>query len=526
MAFLNEVPGQYLLPGRRPLVLLITVLGAAVTIGAVAAQQPLLAAGAVLAMVLTMAAIAWPDFPSLILIFILYTNAAVVAVKFHGVPFIIGASLPVLLVIPLANYLIFRRQRLVFTPVLALIFLFLVIHVLGTLFSQSIRASMPALITFVVEGIGLYFLITNVVRTPKMLRRAIWVAMIAGGLMGGLSLFQQVTGTFANNYWGFAQAAGEGFGTGVEALQGEVQQMRLAGPIGEKNRYAQIMLMLLPLGLFQIWSERSIILRVLAAIATGLMAIGAVLAFSRGAAVAFMVVLIMMTFLRYVKPYQLAIVLLGLVLVLQVFPQYGVRLTSLQALSGLTEEESAGVAGTDSATQRRFGEMYAAALVFADYPIIGVGPGMFRYYYQDYVELTGFRIHVGRNRQAHNLYLGIAAENGGLGLICFLAILYVTLRNLARTRKQWLQTRPELAYMATGFLMSIAIYMTTGFAEHMSYIRYFWLTLALAEATSYVAGTLSAEMESTGRNMGKEAPSRFRRWPAFNTGTKSIEPGL
>ena len=51
------------------------------------------------------------------------------------------------------------------------------------------------------------------------------------------------------------------FKTGEEALHGNVMQRRLAGPLGEQNRYAQIMLMLVPLGLFRFWGERSIALR-------------------------------------------------------------------------------------------------------------------------------------------------------------------------------------------------------------------------------------------------------------------------
>ena len=78
-----------------------------------------------------------------------------------------------------------------------------------------------------------------------------------------------VTQTFDNNYGGFAQVQSD-FATGVEDLQGEIEQPRLAGSIGEKNRYGQIMLMLVPLGLFQLWIYRSTGLRILALVLTGL----------------------------------------------------------------------------------------------------------------------------------------------------------------------------------------------------------------------------------------------------------------
>ncbi len=501
MISLNKTFRQHLLSERKPVLLFIAVLGAALVTGTIAAGQPLFAAGLVLVILLALAAIIWSDFPTLTVIFMLYTNAAVIAVKFHDVPFIAGAALPVLLIIPLTHHLILRRQRLIFTPALPLLFIFLAIQILGALFSEkSISLAIPALVAFVVEGIGLYFLITNVVRTPKMLRRAIWILLFAGALLGGLSFHQQITGTFDNNYGGFAQTGGRGFQTGIETLQGEVRQTRLSGPIGEKNRYAQIMLMLLPLGLFRFWSERSNWLRILAAIFTGLILIGGSLAFSRGAAVGFALMLGIMVSMRYLKFYHFIIIVLAIVPVMQLFPQYGTRLATLQVLTELASTgDTAGLAEVDGAIQGRTTEILAATLVFADHPLIGVGPGMFKYYAQDYAKLVGIRV-LKENREAHILYLGIAADNGALGLICFLAIVAVTLRGLAHRRKQWIQSRPEYANMAMGFFLSIIGYLTTGLFLHMSFMRYFWLMLALADAASYVTNPdVLSEKETTGK---------------------------
>ena len=476
--------------------LVCSVLGMAAAIGLVAARQPTLAIGAVLAMILVLAILAWPDVSTLAVICILYSNAAVVAVRFHGVPDFAGAAVPALLLIPLASYLIFRRQKLVINPVLPLIFLFLMVQVFGTLFAEYIGAAVSSLTNFVIEGIGLYFLITNVVRTPQMLRRVIWILLIVGAILGGLSFYQQLTHTYKNNYWGFAQMSAAAFGTGSENINGKVLQQRLAGPLGDQNRYAQIMLMLVPIGLFRFWGERSIMLRILAAGATAVISLGVALTFSRGAAVGFALMLVIMAFMRYIKPYQMVVIFLGLVLLMSAVPEYRTRLTTLSGLSGLVAEDgtSAGAEGPDGSILSRATEGLAALLVFIDHPVIGVGPGLFRFYYQDYAELVGLRVLVA-DRQAHNLYLGLAAENGALGLMCFGAILFLTLRNLAHTRKRWMHTQPELANMATGFMLAIVTYMTTGIFLHFAYVRYFWLMLALAGAASYVA-TLSGAPEA------------------------------
>jgi len=498
MSLLNMLVSQ-----RRIMLLLIAALGSAAAIGLLMARQPLPTIVAASAAPLAFALLIWPDILVLATVFILYTNAAVVAVRFHGLPAFAIAAIPLLLVIPFAHTLIFRRQKIILNPVLKLLILFLLIQVLGALASRDVNASEQSLATFATEGIGLYFLIINTVRTPKMLRQATWALLIAGALLGGASAYQQVTQTYDNNYGGFAQIMAGSFRTGAETIQGEVRQFRLAGSIGETNRYAQIMLMLVPLGLFRFWGERSAWLRVLAALATGLTALGGVLAFSRGAAVGFVLMLALMVVMRYINLRRLAVMVLGVALVLTAIPQYGTRLASLQGLSSFLAGE--GTDSVDGAIEGRATETLAAALVFADYPLFGVGPGMFKYYAQEYAELVDIRA-LTTTRQAHNLYLGVAAENGVFGLICLLVILFVTLRDLVRGRARWIQPRPDLAHLMTGYMFAVVAYMTTGLFLHFAYIRYFWLIMALAAAaSSMVEEDPGATAESTGG--GQQATS-------------------
>jgi O-antigen ligase len=143
------------------------------------------------------------------------------------------------------------------------------------------------------------------------------------------------------------------------------------------------------------------------------------------------------------------------------------------------------VSSADGAIRGRMTQMIAAAHVFADHPFIGVGTGMYRYYSQQYGREIGLKAVTGTIR-AHDLYLEIAAENGIFGLMCFLLIVFITLRNLARVRRYWLKKSPDLANLATGFWLALLSYMTTGIFLHISYIRYFWFILALCGATSQI----------------------------------------
>lgn len=488
--------GNKLFPPGIVFPLILLVLLSSLVIGGIASWQPVISILLVLGICFFLAVFRWPDISTLIVVFILYTNAAVVAVRFHDLPYFLGALFPSLLIFPLIYHLVIKHRKFKINLEFVLIMVFSVIQLFAAIFSEHLKLVISELITFITEGVLIYLLIINVVRTKQELRRVVWVLLIAGAFMGGLSLFQQATGSFENNYGGFAQVGDTGFGTGVETLQGEAEQPRLSGPIGEKNRYAQIMLMLVPLGFFRYWSEESKLLRLVAVVFTGLILIGTVLSFSRGAAVGFVLMLVIIVFMRYIKFYQLAMLLLGTAMVLIIFPQYGKRLASLGELSSFVSTGDVyAVSSADGAIRGRLTEMLAAGLVFADHPITGVGPGMFKYYSQEYGRKIGLKAVTG-TKEAHTLYLEVAAETGIFGFICFVMILFIPVRNLARARSYWLNKSPELANLATGFLLALLSYMTTGIFLHLSYIRYFWFMLALCGAASQILGESVEELRS------------------------------
>jgi O-antigen ligase len=476
---------------NRMALLLVGVLGFATMLGLLAANQPLFAIAGVAAVLLMVAILAVPDSATLVVVFVIYSNAAVIAVRFHHVPSLFALFVPMLLMIPLASFLIFRREKLVITPALPLMFLYLLVQVIGTLLADYIDSATSALLSYVMEGLTLYLLVTNVVRTPKMLRWVVWTLLLTGAFLGLLSLIQQVTHTYNNNYAGFAQMSNAAFDAGGDTVNG-VYQKRLAGPLGDQNYYAQFMLMIVPIGFFRFWSEPRVLLRILAVICTLLCVAGVLLTFSRGGAVGFVLMLGIVTVMGYIKPYQIVLLMLALLLMVTALPQFATRLNSLDRLSSVTNQDTGGIAEADSSIQSRMSEMLTAGLVFIDHPVVGVGPGTFKYYYPEYSLLVGLRTFHTTARAAHDLYIAMAAETGSLGLACFLAIIFVTLRQLARLRKQCVASHPEFANMATGYLLAILSYMATGLFLSFAYERYFWMMLALAGATACVIETMLA----------------------------------
>src|SRR5689334_25432924 len=105
--------------------LLIFLLGlTTIVLGLIAIDQDLIAIGMGLGILIVLAILAKPNLATLLVVFILFTNAAVIAVHFHNVPSLIGAALPTLLVFPLASFVILHREKVVMSPILLPIFLF------------------------------------------------------------------------------------------------------------------------------------------------------------------------------------------------------------------------------------------------------------------------------------------------------------------------------------------------------------------------------------------------------------------
>jgi putative inorganic carbon (hco3(-)) transporter len=478
----------------KPVIVVLLALAGGVA-GGLLAHWPLLTLGGLALLIMGLVLVSWPKTATLVVLFILYSNIAVVAVRFHGLPFFLGAAFPLLLILPLFSYLILERRPLRITPALPAVLAFLLVQQISMVFSRDPASSLSEVITTLTEGFLIYFLLINVVRTPSMLRFAGWSLLLAGVVLAAAPIIQQLTGTFHNDYGGFGQLSQGSFRTGETTLLGDVRQTRLAGPIGEQNRYGQVMLLLVPLGWFIYHVERKPLLRLLAIALTLVALAGMSLSFSRGVAVAFVLVLLALVVTRLLRPAHFLGVILGIAVILAAFPQYTVRLVTIPTAADLLDEE-AGTSGVDGAIRGRVTEMMAAALVFADHPIVGVGPGQFKYYSAEYGNRIGLRILTG-TREAHSLYPGIAADYGILGFIAFMAMCLIPIRVIFRSRYRLARMDPSLNNLLLGFAFFMIAYLASGVFLHLAYIRYFWLVLAMVDVAALLAQR-AAEPERAG----------------------------
>jgi O-antigen ligase len=211
-------------------------------------------------------------------------------------------------------------------------------------------------------------------------------------------------------------------------------------------------------------------------------------AFSRGAIVAIVLAIPVALAFRMLHLRQLiGVAILGVVL-LAAMPHYAERVASIGQLAvrslGL---DPAGLRNADGAARGRLTEMKAAGLLFLEHPMLGAGPGLAPLYYGENASVVGGKVRAG-TRRSHNLYLQLAAETGVVGLMAFLAVIFVSLRELDRARRRFEGSDRALWGLAAGLELAIVISLTPSLFLHAAYIRYFWLLIGLAAATSAQPG--------------------------------------
>ena len=457
------------------------LLLACVGIGAVATRSPLLVVLFAGALLFAVQALWRPHIATLLVVALVYGNVVVVAVRVHGVPETAQYLIALVLAVPIADRFLRRREPIVVTGAAAFAALFLVAQIASTLLSRDPARAMEGLEISVFEGVALFLLVVNAIVTPGVLKKCAWIVLLIGGALGFLAIADAATG-YDSDFGGFAQAGSEPRPVDPNDPFADAPTPRVGGPIGETNRFAQTLLIAVGIGVALTGLESNAGRRRVAGGATGLGAIGVVLTFSRGAAVALVLIVLAAVAMKALRPKQLVVPAVALLVVLGAVPEYRDRITSITHLRTATQRTVNEGEG-DGSIRSRATENLAALYVFLDHPIVGVGPDLFPSYYPDYAKRVGIRVKPGE-REAHNLFLDIASETGAFGLAAFAGLIAASVAGLRRARRS---DDADLVTVATGLLLAVVGYLVSGVFLHFSFIRYFWLLIGLAGATAALA---------------------------------------
>ena len=419
-----------------------------------------------------------PEIATFAFVLAIYSNAPVIVANSYGVPEYLAAASIGMLGFPLVRQ-ITRREPFVVTSAL----LPMIVYV-GVVFLSASAAGFDAgerVGIVLTEGLLLFLLMSNAVRSLESLRRVIWALLIAGALMSIVTIHQAVTGNYDSNYGGFATVE-RGFE--VDVAGQAFRQERAAGPVGEKNRFAQVLLVLVPLGIGRIKDAKGLRRRLLAAGATGSILIAIVLTYSRGGAIAVAAIVLAAVLLHFVRwRTLLAVALITVAASILLAPTFVGRVLSIGNAAELFSDSGDEAEG---AIVGRATSNLAAFNVLLDHPIIGVGPGLYGPYYSvEYANRLGLR-HFDEPRRAHNLFLEVGAETGVLGLAVFIAILFAITVPLWRLRREWATLNQEHANLATALLLALIGYVTAGLFLHLAYERYLWIIVALAASAAWI----------------------------------------
>lgn len=480
-------PGRRAGPAGGPGLLVgLTALTGAIGV-AVAVNPPIAVALVVLSAFAAVALLA-PGLVAPAAIGLLIANVPGVLVE-AGAPGALAAGVILLLALPVMAHLR-NGEPLIANPVLVVLLALLAVEIISTLGSRHEDVALDELQTFVFEGVLLYFLALNAIRTPEALRRTLWVIVLAIGFLALCTVVQAATGTFWRSYGGFALPD-------PSFAVGQTEENRASGPLGDPNYYGQILIVGLCLALVFARREPGALQRVVALGAAAFMGYSILLTYSRGTMVAALLVLLAMAALRYFRAWQVLVLVLVVIATFVAVPSFADRLSSVSSVTTATEETGTALDADDS-TQSRATEMRAAFNVFADHPILGVGPGAFPLYYQEYAQaISGGQVHqkeLGERRgetpqrEAHNLYLSQLAELGLAGALLFFLLIGMTVASLVAARRRLKRAKRQgEEHMATALLLALGSYLVCGVLLSLAFERYFWLLLALCAVAALLA---------------------------------------
>ncbi len=447
-----------------------------------------------------------PQWAMMLVAFLVYLNVPVLVSR-QGVPKIAASCIVLLLALPVARHMIAGRGGLRVDRVMQLMGLLLAALAVGSIGARSMPLALEYIQTFVLEGLLLYALIVNAVRTLPDVRRLVAALLAAGALLGVLTTYQEVAGDFRQQFGGLVQRNYEYLQLREQAERDpELREAlrnapignrsrRPGGPVSEPNRFAQILIVLLPFAMWMWRTSTSSAGRAAAAVA-GVLVLGAIVfSDSRGAFVSVLGLMAVGIRVGWLRWRSVALAALALALVVPVVaPRYVERILSLGSLVGVAGQ--APIEEADGAVRGRLTEMFASGMAFLDHPILGVGPGQ---YAQMYSVEYHFRSDVFRfrdlpaPRRAHSLYLELAAETGIVGLAIFFGIVAYLMYTLWRLRAATLARAPAWSDLTTAALLSLVAYFATAVFLHLSYIRYYWLLVALCGAACHAVSALLSQ---------------------------------
>jgi putative inorganic carbon (hco3(-)) transporter len=397
-------------------------------------------------------------------------------------------SLPLalLLLLVLAWKIVERERRFTFDPIIILLLCYFAHVAFGYWYVVYPQPVTDRLIDFA-KDISYTLVVVFWLIKPRVFAGAAWLMVIIGALLATLTIYQEATQTYDENYWGLARVKI------AQIVEGVEDRPRAGGSLGEPNYYAQMLTVPLALALWAGMHARKAWGKLFGGYAALAMLIAIGLTYSRGALLA-VVAMVAVYFFRFKIRLRYLLYLIPLVLVaaLAAPPELRERFGTLNQLVG--ESDPAEISDDSLANRSRY--LIVGTNMFLDSPIIGLGAGHFKALYSDYIQQMGLSPERDQNRNAHNYYLEVLTEHGLIGIGLVLTMMWLALRRINEARRIYTRLGDTRMADLAGFLeVGFAGYAVSAFFLHGDYPRFLWLLLGMAVAFAAGARQLAAEGE-------------------------------
>jgi putative inorganic carbon (HCO3(-)) transporter len=267
---------------------------------------------------------------------------------------------------------------------------------------------------------------------------------------------------------------------GPAPLEGETS--RLAGGVGNPNELASIIVAALALAAFGVAGTRRRSAQVFLGVSFCVLLFALFATGSRGGLVALVVaVFAAVALARPARRRAIGVVAIALASALFYYALIAPP-ELRQHVTGFTEEGGAG----------RKDLWLVAASVATDNPVLGAGAGNFRIveasFAAEAINLSQIRFIVDSPQVAHNMFLGISADLGVVGLFLFLLLLGAVFSSALRAvgAASRLDDR-ELEFLGRGVVVALIGVLVTAMFGSFEYEKHLWLLLGMATALSAVA---------------------------------------
>jgi O-antigen ligase len=358
------------------------------------------------------------------------------------------------------------RERFVVPRELAAFAALAVAYVLTSLFAADRAAAAAETLDLLSYG-AVVAMLMLLIDTPAWLRRAVWAVVAGVGLLALLAIVQQVTKSYGSSYAGFAEVLPDG------------DAMRSAGPLNP-NPFGQVLATGAVLAFYLARMQARLPGRALAAAIAVACVVAVTYTQSRAALIALLIVSVLAGVLHGVRPRVLAAGVCATIAIgALVLPQ-----SLQQRVGALSDAASSGAAtAEDTSLRGRTSENLAGLQMWADNPLLGVGPDNFEGQYRTYSAAIGIDPRP-QERSAHSLYLESLAETGLVGTVAFLGVLWLALAGAWRARSR-LGGRDAL--LGEGLFVALCAFLICAVTLHSAYARYEWIFLGLGLAAGCLA---------------------------------------